>query len=88
MRILILGIAAGAAWLQTQASLPPHAGVLLWVIAGAALLMAGLLRRHAYWRSAIALAAGVGLGFYWVHRGWWGKTGLTFFAGRGWRQGF
>ncbi|OEZ64826.1 hypothetical protein JAB5_20640 [Janthinobacterium sp. HH103] len=70
MRTLILGFAAGAAWLQTQASLPPHAGALLSVIAGAALLMAWLLCRHARWRSgwrsAIALSAGVGLGFYWA----------------------
>ena len=66
MRTLILGFAAGAAWLQTQASLPPHAGALLWVVAGAALLVAWLLRRHARWRCVFAPAAGVGLGFYWA----------------------
>ena len=66
MRLLILGFAAGAAWLQTQASLPPHAGIALLAIAGASLPIAWLLRRHAHWRSAIALAAGVGLGFYWA----------------------
>ena len=66
MRTLILGFAAGAAWLQTQASLPPHAGVLLWAIAGAALLTALLLRRHARWRCVVALVAGMGLGFYWA----------------------
>ena len=66
MRTLILGFAAGAAWLQTQASLPPHAGALLWVVAGAALLVAWLLRRHARWRCVLAPAAGVGLGFYWA----------------------
>ena len=74
MRTLILGFAAGAAWLQTQASLPPHAGALLWVIAGAGLMASLALRRYARWRagwcsglhSAVALAAGVGLGFYWA----------------------
>ena len=66
MRTLILGFAAGAAWLQTQASLPSHVRLALWGLAGAALLMAWLLRRHARWRCAFALAAGVGLGFYWA----------------------
>ena len=66
MRTLILGFAAGAAWLQTQASLPPHAGALLLSIAGAGVLAALLLRHRAYWRSAVGFAAGVGLGFYWA----------------------
>ena len=66
MRTLILGFAAGAAWLQTQASLPPHAGALLWLIAGAGLAVSLVLRHHARWRSVVALAAGVGLGFYWA----------------------
>ena len=66
MRTLILGFAAGAAWLQTQASLPPHAGAALLAVAGSAMTAALLLRRHAHWRCAVALAAGVGLGFYWA----------------------
>nr|WP_314629991.1 DNA internalization-related competence protein ComEC/Rec2 [uncultured Janthinobacterium sp.] len=66
MRTLILGFAAGAAWLQTQAGLPPHAGTALLAVAGTAMAAAMLLRRHAYWRCAVALAAGVGLGFFWA----------------------
>lgn len=70
MRTLILGFAAGAAWLQTQASLPPHAGVLLWVIAGAGWAASLALRHHgglrSGWRCVVALAAGAGLGFYWA----------------------
>ena len=66
MRTLILGFAAGAAWLQTQASLPPHAGVLLWLIAGSGFTVSLALHRHARWRCVVALAAGVGLGFYWA----------------------
>ncbi|MGK5078848.1 DNA internalization-related competence protein ComEC/Rec2 [Janthinobacterium sp. HLX7-2] len=66
MRTLILGFAAGAAWLQTQASLPPHAGAALLAIAGASPVAALLLRRHAHWRLAVTIAAGVGLGFFWA----------------------
>ncbi len=66
MRTLILGFAAGAAWLQTQASLPPHAGVLLWLIAGSGFTVSLALHRHARWRCVVALAAGVGSGFYWA----------------------
>jgi competence protein ComEC len=62
----MFGFAAGAAWLQTQASLPPQSGLLLLVIAGMALLAALLLRRQGGWRSIVALAAGAGLGFYWA----------------------
>lgn len=44
--------------------------MLLWVTAGVSLLAALLLCRHARWRSClhstVALAAGVGLGFYWA----------------------
>ena len=66
MRTLILGFAAGAAWLQTQASLPPQAGWMLLASAGAGMLAAWLLRQHAHWRSAVALASGVALGFFWA----------------------
>lgn len=66
MRTLILGFATGAAWLQTQASLPSQAGTLLWVIAGVGFTASLALRRHAHWRCVVALAAGVGLGFYWA----------------------
>jgi len=66
MRTLILGFAAGAACLQTQASLPPHAGWMLLVSAGAGMLAAMLLRPRARWRSVVALIAGAGLGFYWA----------------------
>ena len=66
MRILILGFVAGAACLQTQASLPPHAGWMLLASAGAGMLAAVLLRPRARWRSVVALIAGAGLGFYWA----------------------
>lgn len=66
MRILILGFAAGAAWLQTQASLPSHAGAALFLVVVLGMLAALLLRLHAHWRSAAALVAGVGLGFFWA----------------------
>ena len=58
MRCLILGFVAGAALLQTRASLPGDA--LLAALAGAGVLM--LLFRHA----AMAMLAGVSLGFCWA----------------------
>ena len=66
MPTFMFGFAAGAALLQTQASLPPYAGMALLAMPVALLLMAWLLRHHARWRSAVELAAGVGLGFYWA----------------------
>ncbi|MCL6484359.1 MAG: DUF4131 domain-containing protein, partial [Janthinobacterium lividum] len=66
MRILILGFAAGATGLQMQAGLPPHAGLLLLLIAGLGLPAGLLLHRHVRWRCIVGFAAGVGLGFYWA----------------------
>ncbi len=67
MRIVLLAFAFGAAWLQMQASLPRHPGLvlilLLPVCLGALLL---LRRRHLAVKAVAALACGLALGFYWA----------------------
>ncbi|MBB5609445.1 MULTISPECIES: ComEC/Rec2 family competence protein [unclassified Janthinobacterium] len=67
MPTFILGFAAGAYWLQTQAALPAHAGATL-VVACLACLLAGyaLRHQHALLRLFSALTGGIILGFFWA----------------------
>ena len=67
MPIFILGFAAGAYWLQTQAVLPTHAGTTL-AIACLACLLAGyaLRHQHALLRLLSGCTGGVVLGFFWA----------------------
>ncbi|QYF93255.1 DNA internalization-related competence protein ComEC/Rec2 [Massilia sp. PAMC28688] len=65
MRTWILGFAAGAAWLQTQAALPGAPQLML--LAACALVLGALhLRWPGTWRSLPMLASGILLGFAWA----------------------
>ena len=64
MRLFLLAFAFGAAWLQTQASLPPYPALALLLVAG----LAGALLwqcRGRLVRAGACLACGAALGFYW-----------------------
>ncbi|MBB5368542.1 MULTISPECIES: DNA internalization-related competence protein ComEC/Rec2 [unclassified Janthinobacterium] len=67
MPTFILGFAAGAYWLQTQAALPAHAGTTLAVACLVCLLAGYVLRhQHALLRLLSGCAGGVILGFFWA----------------------
>src|SRR5471032_3698321 len=67
MPTFILGFAAGAFWLQTQAALPAYAGTTLAVACLVCLLVGYALRhQHALLRLFSALTGGVILGFFWA----------------------
>ena len=64
MRLFLLAFAFGAAWLQTQASLPPYPALAVLLVAG----LAGALLwqcRGRLVRAGACLACGAALGFYW-----------------------
>ncbi|OBV38178.1 DNA internalization-related competence protein ComEC/Rec2 [Janthinobacterium psychrotolerans] len=64
MRIALLAFAFGAAWLQTQASLPHRPGLVLALLLFASLLALLLQGRHPALKACAALACGMALGFY------------------------
>ncbi|WP_307731706.1 ComEC/Rec2 family competence protein [Pseudoduganella sp. SL102] len=64
MRSAILGFVGGAAFLQTQAALPPHALHILLALLMLAGLSAWLARGRL--RLAAGVACGAALGFYWA----------------------
>jgi len=67
MPIFILGFAAGAHWLQTQAALPAYAGAMLAAACLVCLAFSYFLRhQHASLRLLWGLTGGVMLGFFWA----------------------
>ena len=70
MRCAIIGFVGGAAWLQTQAALPPQAPTLFAVALAGALVPPAALRwlhRHARWlRHVLAAFLGAVVGFFWA----------------------
>src|SRR5476649_144896 len=67
MPTFILGFAAGAFWLQTQAALPAHAGTTLAVACLVCLVFSFFLRhQHALLRLLSGCAGGILLGFFWA----------------------